>query len=71
MTFTPGAMTDSELKREIEHHRALIAELSLTAPARASLQEALDTFLKECDERRRLRSAHLGRAASLYPDDAA
>lgn len=71
MTFQPGAMTDSELKREIEHHRSLIAELSPTAPARASLEQALDSFLAECEERKQLRSAHLNRAVSLYPDDAA
>ena len=49
MTFKPGAMTDYELKAEIEHHRALMADLSPQAPARASLQLALDAFLKECD----------------------
>lgn len=70
MTFSPGAMTDSELKREIEHHRALIAELSTTAPARTALEEALDSFLKECEDRRALRSRRLAQAASQYPDNA-
>ena len=68
MTFTPSAMTDSELKREIEHHRLLIAELSPTAPARKSLQEALQSFAKEREDRRLLRSAPLGRIVDDYPD---
>ncbi len=57
MTFKPGAMTDYELKAEIEHHRALMEDLSPEAPARTSLQLAVDAFLKECEERRELRSA--------------
>jgi hypothetical protein len=70
MTFKPGAMTDSELKTEIEHHRALMADLSPTAPARASLQLALDAFLNECEERRELRSVRVPQADAPYPDDA-
>lgn len=70
MTFKPGAMTDSELKQEIEHHRALMADLSPTAPARASLQLALDAFLTECEERRELRSVRVPQADAPYPDDA-
>jgi hypothetical protein len=67
MTFKPGAMTDYELKAEIERHRALMANLSPGALARASLQVALDAFLKECDERRELRSAPV---ASVEAHDA-
>jgi hypothetical protein len=70
MTFTPGAMTDYELKAEIEHHRALMADLSPQAPARASLQLALDAFLKECGERRELRSARVAQADAAFPDGA-
>jgi hypothetical protein len=61
-------MTDSELRREIQHHRALIEELSPSAPARATLEESLGAFLKECDERRILRSAPLGQVVDDYPD---
>lgn len=68
MTVTPGAMTDSELKREIDHHQALIAELSPTAPARATLEQTLASFLNECADRRRLRTAHGRRATSQYTD---
>ena len=57
MTFKPGAMTDYELKAEIERHRALMADLSPDAPARDALELALDAFLDECEERRELRSA--------------
>jgi hypothetical protein len=70
MTLMPGAVTDYELKAEIEHHRALIEDLSPQAPARASLQLALDAFLKECDERRELRSLRIARAEVAFPDDA-
>jgi hypothetical protein len=62
MTFKPGAMTDYELKAEIEHHRALMAGLSPDAPARAALELALDAFLDECVERRELRSAPVASA---------
>jgi hypothetical protein len=70
MTIRPGTMTDYELRQEIEHHRALMADLSPHAPARASLQLALDAFLKECDERRELRSVRVAQADAPYPDDA-
>jgi hypothetical protein len=70
MTFKPGAMTDYELRREIEHHRALMADLSPSAPARASLQFALDAFLRECDERRELRSAPISPAEAECLDEA-
>jgi hypothetical protein len=70
MTFAPAAMTDYELKAEIEHHRELMADLSPQAPARASLQLALDAFLKECEERRELRSARVAQAEVTFPDDA-
>jgi hypothetical protein len=70
MTFKPGAMTDYELRDEIEHHRALMADLSPTAPARTSLQLALDAFLNECEERRELRSVRVPQADAPYPDDA-
>jgi hypothetical protein len=63
-------MTDYELREEIEHHRALMADLSPSAPARASLQLALDAFLKECDERRTFRSVRVPRADAPFPDDA-
>jgi hypothetical protein len=70
MTFKPGAMTDYELRTEIEHHRALMADLSPVAPARVSLQLALDAFVKECEERRDLRSVRVPQADAPYPDDA-
>jgi hypothetical protein len=70
MTFKPGAMTDYELKSEIEHHRALMEDLSPKAPARTSLQLALDAFLKECDERHALRTARLTQAEVAFPEDA-
>jgi hypothetical protein len=70
MTFAPGAMTDYELKAAIEHHRALMVDLSPDAPARATLQLALDAFLKECDERRELRSVRVAQAETAFPDDA-
>jgi hypothetical protein len=57
MTFKPGAMTDYELKAEIERHQALMADLSPGAPARAAIELALDAFFDECEERRELRSA--------------
>lgn len=63
-------MTDYELKAEIEHHRALVGDLSPQAPARASLQLALDAFLKECEERRELRSVRVARAEAAFPDAA-
>ncbi len=62
MTFKPGAMTDYELKAEIERHRSLMAGLSPQAPARAALELALDAFLDECEERRELRSAPVASA---------
>ena len=68
MTFKPGAMTDYELKAEIERHRALMADLSPQAPARAALQLALDAFLKECEERRELRSARPAQAETVSHD---
>jgi hypothetical protein len=70
MTFSPGAMTDYELKAEIEHHRALMKDLSPQAPARTSLQLALDAFLKECDERRELRAVPITEAEITIPEDA-
>jgi hypothetical protein len=63
-------MTDYELRQEIEHHRALMADLSPNAPARTSLQLALDAFLKECDERRAFRSVRVPQADAPFPADA-
>jgi hypothetical protein len=70
MTFKPGAMTDYELKAEIEHHRALMEGLSPQAPARVTLQRALDAFLNECEDRRQIRSARIPSADAPFPDDA-
>jgi hypothetical protein len=71
MTLQPGAMTDYELRREIEHHRGLIAELAPDAPARLSVQTALDAYLEECAERVKLRSVSRAQVLAEYPDDAA
>jgi hypothetical protein len=71
MTLRPGAMTDYELRREIEHHRGLIADLSPEAPARKSLQAALDAYLGECEERVELRSVNQAKVLAEYPDSAA
>jgi signal transduction histidine kinase len=70
MAFNTGAMTDFELRREIEYHRTLISDLAPDAPARRSLQDALDAFLAECEERKQLRSVRVTTAAGQYPDDA-
>ena len=68
MTLQPGAMTDYELRREIEHHRGLIADLSPEAPARESLQAALNAYLDECEERVELRSVSQNQVLTEYPD---
>jgi hypothetical protein len=70
MAFNTGAMTDFELRREIEYHRTLLSDLASDAPARGSLQDALDAFLAECEERKQLRSVRVTTAADQYPDDA-
>jgi signal transduction histidine kinase len=71
MTVQPGAMTDYELRREIEHHRGLIANLSPEAPVRKSLQAALDAYLDECEERVEVRSVSQTRVLTEYPEDTA
>lgn len=70
MTHKPGAMTDYELKAEIEHCRTQMDDLSPDAPARVAVQLALDAFTRECDERRELRSIRVARAEAAFPDDA-
>jgi signal transduction histidine kinase len=60
-------MTDYELRREIEHHRGLISELSPDAPARKSLQAALNAYLGECEERVELRSVTHGQVLVEFP----
>jgi signal transduction histidine kinase len=71
MTLQPGAMTDYELRREIEHHRGLIADLSPEASARKSLQAALNAYLGECKERVELRSVNQAQVLAEYSDGAA
>lgn len=48
----------------------MLPGLSPQAPARTSLKLALDAFLKECEERRELRSVRVPQADAPYPDDA-
>lgn len=71
MNLQPGAMTDYELRREIEHHRGLIADLSPEAPARKSLQVALSAYLEECEERVKIRSVTRAQALAEYPGNVA
>ena len=70
MAFNTSAMTDFELHREIDYHRNLLSDLTENAPARGSLQEALDSFLAECEERKQIRSVRVAQAEAEYPDEA-
>jgi hypothetical protein len=69
MTFKPGAMTNYELRDEIEHHRAH-GRPFLNRSGQGIASTGARRLSQGIEERRELRSVRVPQADAPYPDDA-